>query len=251
MSLSVNGIVIDSRTLAEEIDHHRDVADPEIAAQRALVTRELLRQRARELKLLGETALGDISDEALVDALFARDVQVRRPTMDECRAYFAEHAAQFRQGDRVQASHILFALSGAVPLAATLARAQEALDAVLVEPALFEGLARRLSDCPSGREGGSLGMLMRGHSVAPEFELVLFSGDRLGIVPRLVNTRYGFHIVRIERRVKGHMPAFEAVAERIAAELYHQARQRALRHYVALLAGAADISGTAGPSFLQ
>jgi len=63
------------------------------------------------------------------------------------------------------------------------------------------------------------------------------------VVPRLVNTRYGFHVVRIERRVKGHMPPYERVAERIAAQLYEQARARALRHYVALLAGVAEISG--------
>ncbi|ALS66431.1 peptidylprolyl isomerase [Pandoraea apista] len=253
MSLRVNGIVIDARRVADEIDLHRDAADPEVAAQRALVSRELLRQRARDLRLLADTDEAGVSDDAVVDALFSRDVQVRRPTEAECRAYFHEHAGQFRVGDKVQASHILFALSAAVPLSSTLSRAQAALDAVLAEPASFESVARTMSDCPSGRAGGSLGMLARG-SGAPEFELVLFCGDRLGVLPRLVNTRYGFHIVRIERRVKGRMPPFERVAERIAAQLYEQARARALRHYVALLAGAAEISGandSAGPTRVQ
>lgn len=242
MSLSVNGIVIDARRVADEIDLHRDAADPEAAAQRALVSRELLRQRARDLRLLTDDDDANTSDDAIVDVLFTRDVQVRRPTEAECRAYFHEHAGQFRVGDKVQASHILFALSAGVPLSTTLQRAQSALDTVLAEPASFESVAQSMSDCPSGRTGGSLGMLARG-SGAPEFELVLFCGDRLGVLPRLVNTRYGFHVVRIERRVKGRMPPFERVAERIAALLYEQARARALRHYVALLAGAADISG--------
>ncbi|MGR9578136.1 peptidylprolyl isomerase [Pandoraea sputorum] len=240
MSLSVNGIVIDARRVADEIDQHRDAADPEAAAQRALVSRELLRQRARDLRLLAEDA--GASDDAVVDALFTRDVQVRRPTEAECRTYFHDHAGQFRVGDKVQASHILFALSAGVPLSSTLGRAQSALDAVLAEPTSFETVAQAMSDCPSGRSGGSLGMLARG-SGAPEFELVLFCGDRLGVLPRLVNTRYGFHVVRIERRVKGRMPPFERVAERIAAQLYEQARARALHHYVALLADAAEISG--------
>lgn len=242
MSLSVNGIVIDARRVADEIDQHRDTADPEGVAQRTLVARELLRQRARELKLLGESGDGEVSDDAVVDALLSRDVQVRRPTDAECRAYFSDHAGQFRIGDRVQASHILFALSASVPLSVTLARAESVLETVLVEPATFEALAASESDCPSGRHGGSLGLLSRG-SAAPELELVLFSGARLGVLPRLVNTRYGFHVVRIERRVKGRMPLFEAVADRIAGELYAQARRRALRHYVALLAGAAEIDG--------
>ncbi|WP_353191930.1 peptidylprolyl isomerase [Pandoraea pnomenusa] len=242
MSLRVNGIVIDARRVADEIDLHRDAADPQAAARKALVSRELLRQRARDLRLLSESDAARASDDAIVDALFTRDVQVRHPTEAECRAYFHEHAGQFRVGDKVQASHILFALSAGVPLSSTLARAQMALDAVLAEPASFSSLAQTMSDCPSAREGGSLGMLARG-SGAPEFELVLFCGDRLGVLPRLVNTRYGFHVVRIERRVKGRMPPFERVAERIAALLYQQARARALRHYVALLAGAAEISG--------
>ncbi|WP_374627021.1 peptidylprolyl isomerase [Pandoraea sp.] len=242
MSLRVNGIVIDARCVADEIDQHRDAADPEAAAQHALVRRELLRQRARDLRLFAEADVSNASDDAIVDALFRRDVEVRCPTEAECRAYFHEHAGQFRVGDRVQASHILFAMSAGVPLSTTLARAQSALDAVLAEPASFESVAQTMSDCPSGRAGGSLGMLARG-SGAPEFELVLFSGDRLGVLPRLVNTRYGFHVVRIERRVKGRMPPFERVAERIAAQLYEQARVRALRHYVALLAGAAEIRG--------
>ncbi|MBN4666546.1 peptidylprolyl isomerase [Pandoraea nosoerga] len=242
MALSVNGIVIDARRVADEINRHRDVADPEAAARRALVRSELLRQRVRDLRLLDEADAANASDDAIIDTLFTRDVQVRRPTEAECRAYFHEHAGQFRVGDKVQASHILFALSAGVPLSSTLERAQSALDAVLAEPASFESVAARMSDCPSGRRGGSLGMLARG-SGAPEFELVLFCGDRLGVVPRLVNTRYGFHVVRIERRVKGRMPPFERVADRIAAQLYQQARARALHHYVALLADAAQISG--------
>ncbi|VVE65898.1 peptidylprolyl isomerase [Pandoraea anapnoica] len=253
MSLSVNGIVIDARRVADEIDQHLDAADPEAAAQRALVSRELLRQRARDLQLLADTDDGSASDDAIVDALFTRDVHVRRPTEAECRAYFHEHAGQFRVGDKVQASHILFALSAGVPLSSTLSRAQSALDAVLAEPASFEAVAQSMSDCPSGRTGGSLGMLARG-SGAPEFELVLFCGDRLGVLPRLVNTRYGFHVVRIERRMKGRMPPFERVADRIAAQLYEQARARALRHYVALLAGAAEIGGandSDGPTRVQ
>lgn len=253
MSLCVNGIVIDARRVADEIDRHRDAADPQLAARHALVSRELLRQRARDLRLLDTADGANVSDDAVIDALFTRDVQVRRPTEAECRAYFHAHAGQFRVGDKVQVSHILFAMSAGVPLSRTLERAQSALDEVLAEPASFASVAQRMSDCPSAREGGSLGVLTRGSGV-PELELVLFCGDRLGVVPRLVNTRYGFHVLRIERRIKGRMPPFERVADRIAAQLYEQARARALRHYVALLAGAAQISGAnddEGPMCVQ
>ena len=69
MSLRVNGIVIDARRVADEIDLHLDAADPEAAAQRALVSRELLRQRARDLRLLADTNADGASDDAIVDGL--------------------------------------------------------------------------------------------------------------------------------------------------------------------------------------
>ena len=102
MSLCVNGIVIDARRVADEIDRHRDAADPQLAARHALVSRELLRQRARDLRLLDTADGANVSDDAVIDALFTRDVQVRRPTEAECRAYFHAHAGQFRVGDKVQ-----------------------------------------------------------------------------------------------------------------------------------------------------
>ncbi|MDE2611779.1 MAG: peptidylprolyl isomerase [Burkholderiales bacterium] len=239
MSLSVNGIAIDPRALAEEIDQHRDRADPESAARQALVARELLRQRAIELRLLGEDG---VFDESVIDALVAADVHVVPPSLDDCRAYYANHAAQFRQGDKVTLSQILFAAAPTTPLSIVRRRAEDTLQAVLADPSRFDALARQCLACGHAQHECSLGELVRGQS-APEFELVVFNGDRLGVLPRLVNTRYGFHVVRIERRVVGEVPGFDAARERVEQLLWQHNRARALRHYVALLAGTAEISG--------
>ncbi|MDI9682739.1 peptidylprolyl isomerase, partial [Burkholderia cenocepacia] len=69
-------------------------------------------------------------------------------------------------------------------------------------PRRIERIARASSNCPSAEMGGSLGQLLRGDTV-PEFEAALFDTDGIGVLPTLVNTRFGFHIVRIERRVPG------------------------------------------------
>jgi peptidyl-prolyl cis-trans isomerase C len=98
-----------------------------------------------------------------------------------------------------------------------------------------------MSNCPSGAHGGSLGQVQRGDTV-PEFERALFNGGT-GVLPRLVNTRYGFHIVHITRRVPGTSVPFEAVHAGIAAMLSERVRATAAEQYVRVLAARARISG--------
>jgi peptidyl-prolyl cis-trans isomerase C len=58
-----------------------------------------------------------------------------------------------------------------------------------------------------------------------------------------VRTRYGVHVVRLDRKVAGAVLPFEQVRERIASYLEANASRRAAAQYVALLAGQARISG--------
>jgi peptidyl-prolyl cis-trans isomerase C len=236
--VAVNGAAISEEAIEAEAAHHRDAASPREAAARALAIRELLLQRARALGLAPE---GEPADAA-IDALLAREAPVPSPTEAECRRYYDAHRARFRSGDLVEASHILFAVTPRAPLAAIRARAEAALNEVVAEPGRFRDLAGTLSNCPSGAQGGSLGQLGRGDTV-PEFEAVLFEGNAAGVLPRLVNTRYGFHVILVNRRIEGRQVPFELSAERIAAYLSECVRRKALQQYVRLLAAGADIRG--------
>jgi peptidyl-prolyl cis-trans isomerase C len=236
--VAVNGVAIPQEAIEAEAAHHRDAASPREAAACALAIRELLLQRARALGLAPEGGPAD----AAIDALLAREAPVPSPTEAECRRYYDAHRARFRSGDLVEASHILFAVTPKAPLAAIRARAEAALNEVLAEPGRFRDLAGTLSNCPSGAQGGSLGQLGRGDTV-PEFEAALFEGKATGVLPRLVNTRHGFHIVLVDRRLEGRQLPFELAAERIAAYLGESVRRKALHQYVRLLAAGADIAG--------
>jgi peptidyl-prolyl cis-trans isomerase C len=121
-------------------------------------------------------------------------------------------------------------------------RAEETLNALLREPDHFEALARELSNCPSGQHGGNLGQIGRGDTV-PEFEKALFQLDPPGIMRSLVKTRYGFHIVAIDKRIPGNKVPFELVQEQIAERLRLRVEERALRQYVSVLAGQAEVQG--------
>ncbi len=71
----------------------------------------------------------------------------------------------------------------------------------------------------------------------------MFADGPLGVLPRLVKTRFGFHIVAVDRRIEGRPLPFEIVREQIAERLAQRVQEVALRQYVRLLAGAADIRG--------
>ena len=58
-----------------------------------------------------------------------------------------------------------------------------------------------------------------------------------------MRSRYGFHVLRVERRVCGRPLPFEAVHEKIAAYLDDRVWRQAVRQYVGLLIGSADIQG--------
>ncbi|MGE3172425.1 MAG: peptidylprolyl isomerase [Planctomycetota bacterium] len=62
----------------------------------------------------------------------------------------------------------------------------------------FAALAKQHSQCPSGRQGGSLGEFGQGQMV-PEFDRVVFSGD-LGVVHGPIKTQFGYHLLEIQSR---------------------------------------------------
>ncbi len=108
----------------------------------------------------------------------------------------------------------------------------------------FEELARELSNCPTGAQGGDLGWIAP-NDCAPELANELFHQTNLmggqGVHPRLVHTRFGFHIVEVLGRKKGRLKTFVEVHERIKRQLTMQSRATAWRQYMMLLVGQAQL----------
>jgi len=210
--------------------------------------RELLLERAAKRGLMGGrpregvTFADPEAEDAVIERLLELEVRTPEPTDEECRRYYERHPAQFRAGDLVEAAHVLFALTPRVPPGALRARAAEVHAVARREPERFAELAREHSNCPSAAQGGALGQLGRGDSV-PEFERALFDGGATGVLPELIDTRYGFHVVLIARRIAGETVPFEAVRERIGAMLQARSTERALAQYVQILAGEGGLEG--------
>jgi peptidyl-prolyl cis-trans isomerase C len=183
-----------------------------------------LRQRAAELELQAD------SEEALLEAVLQHDVQIPEPEEAECQRYYAQHADALRQGDMVEADHILFAVTPSTPIDALRTKAENTLYALMADTGRFAEMARDLSNCPSAQVGGNLGQLTAEQCV-PEFWQALMEHGEPGLLPRLVRSRFGLHIVRIARIAHGQLPPFEAVRAQIAQTLRQQSLVRALQLY--------------------
>jgi peptidyl-prolyl cis-trans isomerase C len=242
MEISVNGHVIGEREIARETQYHasRSLDDARRKAATALVVRELLQQRAQRL------GVGDGRDdiETLVQALIDREVSVPEADEAACRRYYEANARRFRSADLVEARHILLpaAPEDADAIAAARAKAQGVIDLLKERPELFADLAKELSACPSAKQGGNLGQLSRGSTV-PEVETFLYQLEEGQLCPVPVRSRYGYHVLIVDRRIDGRLLPFEAVHKKIAEYLEERVWRQAVRQYVELLVGSADIQG--------
>jgi peptidyl-prolyl cis-trans isomerase C len=211
---------------------------------------ELLRQRAIAVGLLDEGAAEELANDA-IELLLDREVATPEPTLEECRRWYDAHPQAFAAGELVHARHILFAVVPGTPVEPLRRKAEAVLHELQHHPERFARHAGEMSNCPSGAQGGVLGQLARG-DCAGEFERELFQPGQQGILRRLVQTRYGFHIVAVDGYVPGHRLPFEAVREKVANAMTQAVWQRALVQYVGVLAGEArledvDLGAAASP----
>jgi peptidyl-prolyl cis-trans isomerase C len=230
----------------------QEVLAPEELRQRACT--ELLRQAAQRAGLLDRSdapsADGVISEAATtaIDALLEQQLILPEPSEEACRRHHATHESRYSIGERVRVRHILFAVTPGVDVVALRTRAEAALLDVRCHDGSdnasggFGDAARRLSNCPSGGEGGDLGWLGV-TDCAPEFAHELFGHTEVGVLPRLVHSRFGLHVVEVLEREPGRPQSFEAVRDAVATALRQQSYVTALRQYLQLLAGEAIVEG--------
>lgn len=235
---------------------HEPGQRPDPAALREMAYAELLRQQAVKADLLpadaGDTApqLGE-AERQVIESMVDQAVLTPQPTEDECQRYYEANKSQFVTGQAVHVRHILFAVTPGVNVHALTVHAEKALLELSrkdVSPDRFAQLAAELSNCPTSTQGGDLGWIGP-EDCAPELANELFHQKHsqwgMGVHPRLIHTRFGFHIIEVLGRRKGKQSGYEQVRERIASQLALQSRARALHQYMSLLVGQARVEGVA------
>lgn len=238
--IAVNGVAIDEEAVAREIQHHPSASreDAERQAATALVVRELLLQRASARGLSGET------EEDLLAALIDAEVPVPDPTPDEVARYYRRNGLRFTSPALYEAAHIFFpARAGdGDARAEAKAKAEAVLAELLGDPGRFAQLAKAHSACSSRDQGGFLGQVSRGDTNA-ELDRALAAMEPGTIAPEPIESRHGYHILRLDRRAPSQQLPLERVERWIADHLRKSSRRRAIAQYLQLLAGQADIQG--------
>ena len=249
----VGGREIPAAAIAAEAQNHPAPSAEEAweAAAEALAVRQLLIDEAErqgldpgEARDAGGQAM--TREDALIDALLAREIQTPKADEETCRRFYESHPERFTTPLLVEAAHILieadphdeFAMGLATGDARTLIRELKA------DPARFGELARRHSACPSREQGGNIGQVHAGQMVRP-FQDALFALPSETLCDTPVRTRFGVHVIRSGHRTEPkHLP-FEAVRALIAEYLEEASYRRAVAQYIAILAEQAGVSGVA------
>ena len=226
------------------------------------ISAEELRQRACT-ELLRQATIDagrlDVSDAApsdgviseaasqAIDAWLESELHLPDASDEACLRHFAAHPARYRTGERARVRHILFAVTPGMDVVALRNRAETCLLDVRCHDGTraadsFGTAARTLSNCPSGEQGGELDWLSS-TDCAPEFARELFGHVEVGVLPRLVHSRFGLHVVEVLEREPGVAQSFAAVQGAVRMALRQQTFVAALRQTLQVLAGRACVEG--------
>ena len=243
--ITVNGIKITPKQINTEVQYHpaESFSGAKYEAMQALVVRELLIQRAVNLKLCNHDTAIKNPDEIL-ETLLEKEITV--PDADEktCRRFYENNKEQFVTAPLFEASHILYPAPPSDKEAGKVAlkKAQGALKRIQKDPNRFDMIAKTESACSSAKMGGHLGQITKGQTT-PVFEAALLDMQEGDISKQPLASEFGYHLIKVHKRLEGKELPFNAVHEWIADSLKRQSWQRAFSQYVQLLAGKAKISG--------
>ena len=178
-------------------------------------------------------------DEQAKNPQIQKDVAIGEFLQKEVRKYYEENkATQFTepadQPDTVRASHILImAEEGkAKPeeMKAALEKATKLMELLKKNPEKFEETAKAESQCPSSRQGGSLGAFGKGQMV-PEFEKAAFELKE-GELAGPVKTKFGYHIIRRDAAKGPTVTPFETIKPQLTKFLESRKQQQAFMEYI-------------------
>jgi len=186
------------------------------------------------LKHYYENNAGEFTVPAQVDAeyvVLSMDAVAKRIDVSEAdiNSYYEQNAARFGEPEQRRASHILITVPQNAPeeeRAAARKKAEELLAAARQNPDSFADLARKHSQDPgSAEQGGDLDFFSRGMMVKP-FEDAVFALKEQGQISDVVESEYGFHIIKLTGIKPATVKPLAEVRDQVEAEIRQQQASR-------------------------
>lgn len=245
-NISVNGQDISAANIDSEVQYHPAATHSEAMtkAAQALIIKELVIQKALQEGILEPSQVADDETEyGLIDQLMEKNAPPPKATELECQRYYQANLEKFTTSPLVEAKHILLVAdsSDLEQRAHCKILAEQIIENLQTGNSRFAELATKHSMCPSKEVGGSLGQLSSGQTV-PEFQRQLFAADE-GLMPSPIESRFGFHVVHLERKVAGKQLPFNMVEVKINQFLNDKVHRKAVAQYIQHLIQEAEIKG--------
>lgn len=166
-------------------------------------------------------------------------------TQEDARQYYDQNRNKFEIPEQIRASHILIEFTSDDPnmdpnQAKAEAKTQtEDLLKQIKGGADFAELAKAHSKCPSAPRGGDLGYFPRGKTT-PAFEKAAFE-LQVGQVSDVVETEYGYHIIKVTDHKDASVVSFEQAKDDIIEQLTQQKQSEFAEEYINSLKNSAKI----------
>ena len=232
-SVETKGLAPTDAEIDAELDSQRQRSGGEAAFESALKQRGL---SVDEVKL-------DLKKELGIQRLVDRDLIPRLTvTEEEKKTFYDENQESMQQPVQFKPAHILILVDeSATPekRAELKKKAQSIRNMVEVGQDFAELAAKNSGDPGSKNNGGELGWMSEGQTVPP-FEAAMKSLEP-GELSELVETRFGYHIIKLQERRGPGAPPYEEVEEQIEEFLKQRGLQELMQQEVELLRGTATI----------
>lgn len=208
--------------LSQSKSKFQSPAEFEAALKGAGITEKELAEITRK-----DLIIGNFIDKTIAPTISVSDEEIKK--------FYDENSSQLQEPPQVRASHILIGVDSTAS-DEEKKKAREKAEALLKEikgGKDFAEVAKSDSTCPSKAQGGDLGFFGKGQMV-PQFEQAAF-GMKVGEISDIVETQFGYHIIKVTDKKDGEAPKLEELKDKISTYLKGLKIQKAVFDYVTKL----------------
>lgn len=227
------GIEVTDAEVDEAIEKIRPNVPEGQTLESALAAQGMTIEQLEE-EISEQLAAKKFMDEKVKDVADATD--------EEAKEFYDSNPDKFEKPENASASHILLGFEDTDSdeiKAEKKAKLEKIRADIIAGTTSFEDAAKENSSCPSKEQGGSLGSFGRGQMV-PAFEIAVFTQD-IGEIGDIVETEFGYHVIKVTDRKLAGTIAFEESKEQIKKFLTGQKKNNVLENVVKELHDSATI----------
>ncbi len=196
-----NGISISSDELEKEVSRIRSNYPDDLSFRRFLAEEDLSFSDWKE----------SLYKNMVVKSAFAKiNTKTIQPNDEEIQSYFKANTERFKKKEKISFSQIVLADEAAAE------QVQKS-----IKGGDFSSLAKRYSITPEGKNGGNVGWIEKG---TVDFFDPLFTMP-LGIVNKIIQSPFGFHLIKIEKKTPAGLRGVDDVKAQIVRALLAKREQ--------------------------